>query len=220
MPTSVKENYLKALYSLHINGNNINITELSKKLNVSKPTVNNMIKSLEEHGWVIYKKYKPVIFTEKGQKQAALIIRKHRLTEVFLNEIMGFGWEEVHEIAEEMEHIKSSKLFDRMDQMLNYPTTDPHGSPIPNSKGNVLEQKHIELSKLNSGDTCELSALKNSSNALLLYLNEKKIQLGTEIQIIKREDFDGSLEICCDNKTTFTISTKVANSLLVQSIKN
>jgi len=219
MPTSVKENYLKALYSLHVNGQNINVTELSKKLKVSKPTVNNMIKSLEEQGWVVYRKYKPVVFTEKGQKAAAIIIRKHRLTEVFLNKIMGFGWEEVHEIAEEMEHIKTSKLFDRMDQMLDYPTTDPHGSPIPNSKGNVLEKHHIELSKLKIGDSCELSALKNSSSALLIFLNEKNIQLGTEIKIIKKEDFDDSLEICCDNKTTFTISSKVANSLLVQSIK-
>jgi len=219
MPTSVRENYLKALYALHINGQNINVTELSKKLKVSKPTVNNMIKSLQEKGWVIYQKYKPVIFTEKGQKEAALIIRKHRLTEVFLNKIMGFGWEEVHEIAEEMEHITSKKFFDKMDEMLDYPTRDPHGSPIPNSNGNILEHEHVELSKLEIGMSSELSALKNSSNALLLYLNEKNIQLGTEIKVIKKEDFDDSLEICCDNKTTFTISTKVANSLLVQSIK-
>jgi DtxR family Mn-dependent transcriptional regulator len=218
MPSSVKENYLKALFSLQANGQNTNVTELSKKLKVSKPTVNNMIKSLEEQGWVVYRKYKPVELTDKGLKAAALIIRKHRLTEVFLNKIMGFGWEEVHEIAEEMEHIKSSKLFDRMDHMLDYPTKDPHGSPIPNSNGNILEVQHLELSRLNIGDVCELSALKNSSNALLLYLNEKKIQLGTEIEIIKKEEFDDSLEICCDNKTTFTISPKVAKSLLVQII--
>lgn len=219
MPTSVKENYLKALYALHIKGQKINITELSKKLKVSKPTVNNMIKSLEEKGWVVYRKYKPVEFTEEGQRAAALIIRKHRLTEVFLNKIMGFGWEEVHEIAEEMEHITSTSFFDRMDEMLGYPTTDPHGSPIPNTKGNVLEQKHSELSKLDLNEAGELSALKNSSSALLIYLNEKNIQLGTEIKIVKKEDFDNSLEICCDNKTTFTISQKVADCLLVQIIK-
>ena len=219
MPTSVKENYLKALYSLHENGQDINITELSKKLGVSKPTVNNMIKSMEEQGWVVYRKYKPVELTEKGQKEAALIIRKHRLTEVFLTQIMGFGWEEVHEVAEQMEHIKSPKFFDRMDEMLNYPTTDPHGSPIPNSKGNVLEKEHVILSQLKTGDICQLSALKNSSNALLLYLNEKNIQLGTEIEVVKKEDFDGSLEIRCDKKMTFMVSPKVANCLLVQIIK-
>lgn len=219
MATSTKENYLKALYSLHINGQSINVTELSKKLNVSKPTVNNMIKSLQEKGWVIYKKYKPVEFTIKGQKAAALIIRKHRLTEVFLSKIMGFGWEEVHEIAEEMEHITSSIFFDRMDEMLQYPTIDPHGSPIPNANGNILDQKHCELSTLNPGQSGELSALKNSSNELLLYLNEKSVKLGTEIKILKKENFDNSLEICCDNKSTFTISQKVADCLLVQVIK-
>ena len=122
MSSVAKENYLKALYFLDEGDSRINVTELSKKLGVSKPTVSSMIKSLEEQGWVVYQKYKPVQLTEKGRKAAAMVIRKHRLTEMFLHKIMEFGWEEVHEIAEEMEHIQSDKLFARMDEMLDSPT--------------------------------------------------------------------------------------------------
>ncbi|MEZ4994575.1 MAG: metal-dependent transcriptional regulator [Saprospiraceae bacterium] len=122
----------------------ISMTDLSIKLAVSKPTAN-MIKNLEEHGWVIYRKYQPVELTEAGRKMAALIIRKHRLTEMFLHEVMGFGWEEVHEIAEQIEHIHSEKLFTRMDEMLNYPASDPHGSPIPDKQGNIPEQQYQTL---------------------------------------------------------------------------
>ena len=101
-------------------------------MGVSKPTANNMIKKLTAIGWVVYEKYKPILLTEKGKKEASLIVRKHRLSEIFLSKIMGFGWEEVHDIAEDMEHLKSEKLFDRMNELLGFPKVDPHGSPIPN----------------------------------------------------------------------------------------
>lgn len=218
MPTAVKEDYLKALYFLNKEDSRINLTELSDKLGVSKPTANNMIKKLEGQGWVNYRKYKPVELTEKGRKTAALIVRKHRLTELFLYKIMDFGWEEVHEIAEQMEHIPSEKLFARMDEMLNYPKVDPHGSPIPNQEGNVVEQQYQVLVDLAVGQKVQLSALTKSSVDLLHYLNELKIELGTHIEVLKKEPFDNSLIISCNGKAPLMVSQKVAKSLLVTTV--
>lgn len=216
MPTTAKEDYLKALYSLNQETNRISLTELSKRLEVSKPTANNMVKNLEEHGWVIYRKYQPVELTDEGRKMAALIIRKHRLTEMFLHKIMGFGWEEVHEIAEQVEHIRSEKLFDRMDEMLNYPTVDPHGSPIPDEKGNIAELPYRPLAAALPGEEVRLCALASSSDDLLYYLNQNDIQLGTAIKVLKFEPFDQSALISCDGKAPFMISRKIGESLLVE----
>lgn len=218
MPTTVKENYLKALYFLDKQDSRINLTELSQQLGVSKPTANNMIKRLEEHGWVNYQRYKPVELTDKGRKAAALIIRKHRLTEMFLHRIMGFGWEEVHEIAEQMEHIQSEKLFARMDEMLEYPRVDPHGSPIPDSAGEIVVHKYHPLTEIPVGQMVKLYALARSSNELLHYLNDLQIQLGTTIQVLQRESFDSSLSISCDGKPPVMISQKVGKSLLVKTV--
>jgi len=138
MPTQTKENYLKALFYLHQKDPLISLTDLSKDLGVSMPTVNDMVKKLQAKGWVVYTKYKPLQFTEAGTRQAAMIIRKHRLAEMFLSQVMGFGWEEVHDMAEEMEHLKLEQFFDRMDELLGFPTVDPHGSPIPNKEGRIF----------------------------------------------------------------------------------
>ncbi|MFT4666592.1 MAG: DtxR family Mn-dependent transcriptional regulator [Polaribacter sp.] len=218
MPTTVKENYLKALYFLNEKNDRINITELSKKLGVSKPTVNNMVKSLEEKGWVVYKKYKPVQLTAKGKKAAALVIRKHRLTEMFLFKVMGFGWEEVHEIAEQMEHIDSNKLFERMDEILEHPSVDPHGSPIPDINGKVTKREFQHLIDLKLGQKGKLSALENSSKELLQYLNKRKIGLGVVVELIKIEPLDKSCVISCDGKPPMAVSRKLAEGLLVEII--
>jgi DtxR family Mn-dependent transcriptional regulator len=167
---------------------------------------------------VVYQKYKPLQLTEKGRKAAARVIRKHRLTEMFLYEIMGFGWEEVHEIAEQMEHIQSAKLFARMDEILNYPTVDPHGSPIPDEKGNISAQQYSLLADIPAGQKVQLCALANSSTELLHYLNELHIQLGTLIEVLKTEPFDNSTLISCDEKKPILISEKVGRSLLVKKL--
>ena len=218
MSTTVKENYLKALYFLDEQDGQINLTELSKQLGVSKPTANNMVKKLEEHGWVNYQKYKPVILTEEGRRTAALIIRKHRLTEMFLHQVMGFGWEEVHEIAEQVEHIQSDKLFARMDEMLDYPTVDPHGSPIPNEQGIVIEQKLQSLTEVPIGQQVKLLAIAQSSKELLHYLNELQIQLGTTFELLQVEPFDHSLLVRCDDRAPTMISQKVGRSLFVKAL--
>ncbi|MEO1628733.1 MAG: metal-dependent transcriptional regulator, partial [Bacteroidota bacterium] len=209
MPTTVKENYLKAIYFIDEEEGRISVTELSKRLEVSKPTASSMMKSLEEQGWVVYQKYKPLQLTEKGRKAAAKIIRKHRLTEMFLYEVMGFGWEEVHEIAEQMEHIQSEKLFARMDEILNYPTVDPHGSPIPDEKGNISKPEYVPLTSMADGQRVQLCALAHSSEDLLRYLNELNIHLGTVIHILKTEPFDKSILMSGDEKAPILISEKV-----------
>lgn len=216
MPTTAKENYLKALYFLDREAGRISITELSNKLEVSKPTANNMVKSLQEEGWVIYQKYKPLQLTEKGRKAAARVIRKHRLTEMFLYEVMGFGWEEVHEIAEQMEHIDSDKLFLRMDEMLDHPSFDPHGSPIPDKNGDMVKQQLSVLIYMKSGETGKLMALTESSTDLLHYLNQCNIKLGVPIELIKVEPFDGSCLIRVNDQPPFVVSRKVAERLLVE----
>ncbi len=218
MPTTVKENYLKALYFLEKEDSRISITELSHRLMVSKPTANNMVKSLQEQGWVIYQKYKPLQLTETGRIAAAKVIRKHRLTEMFLYEIMGFGWEEVHEMAEEIEHIDSDKLFSRMDEMLNHPSFDPHGSPIPDEDGNEPQRQSSLLIDIPNRQKVQLCALAHSSPELLYYLDKLGIPLGTVIEVLGTESFDNSLLISCDGKAPILISEKVGKSLLVRSL--
>ena len=119
MASQTEENYLKSLFNLANEAGEVNISELAQQMQVSMPTVNSMVKTLQKNGWLIYEKYKPVTLTSEGKKEAALVIRKHRLTEMFLVKRMGFGWEEVHEIAEQIEHIHSPKFFERMDEMIS-----------------------------------------------------------------------------------------------------
>lgn len=139
MASQAVENYLKALLNHSNSEGELQISQLSALMHVRMPTVNSMVKNLQKQGLVNYEKYKPLSLTEKGRKEAALVVRKHRLTEMYLYEKMGFSIEEVHEIAEQIEHINAPKLFDRMDELLGFPNFDPHGSPIPDSFGEISE---------------------------------------------------------------------------------
>jgi len=218
MPSQTKENYLKAIYNLADTEGKVSLSQLSKQLEVSSPTVNNMIKKLEEKAWVKYEKYKPIELTPSGKTMAALIIRKHRITEMFLVEKMNFGWEEVHEIAEEMEHLNSNVLFERMDEMLGYPAVDPHGSPIPNKKGEIIKNNYLKLSELKAGESGKFCALTHSSSDFLKFLNNKKISLGTVIEVESIEAFDQSLLVNYDDQKQITLSKTVVDSLLVDPL--
>lgn len=218
MPTQAKENYLKALYFLHTQNTEISLTELGENLGVSKPTVNGMIKKLHKEGWVKYERYKPIKLTQKGIFKAALVIRKHRLSEMFLTQIMGFGWEEVHEIAEDLEHIHSEVFFDRMDELLGFPNIDPHGSPIPNKNGEVVKINYKSLADFNEDSTVILKALRDSSTEFLQYLNKKEICLGTKITINQVESFDKSLIVSYKNCSLQTLSILVSKRLLVSEV--
>lgn len=218
MPSQTKENYLKTLYFLDRENERISISDVSKEMEVSIPTVNSMVKKLQEKGWVIYKKYKPLRLTASGRKMAALIVRKHRLSEMFLSKIMGFGWEEVHDIAEELEHINTDQLFDRMDELLGNPTIDPHGSPIPDKNGKVPVREYQQLSEVDEGKRVRVCALKDSSTDFLMYLNGKNIRLGTEMDVLKKEPFDRSVSVTYGNALSVNLSNEVGERLLVELI--
>jgi len=156
-----------------------------------------MIKRLHEKEFVVYEKYKPIKLTEKGKKEAALIVRKHRLTEMFLVEKMGFGWEKVHAIAEQIEHIKSPIFFDKMDELLGYPNLDPHGSPIPNKEGKIesLQNSELKLSDCKEEDKIKIIAVSESSLEFLQFLNSRKISLGLELEVLEIEKYDGTMKV-------------------------
>ncbi|MEP0711814.1 metal-dependent transcriptional regulator [Algoriphagus sp.] len=219
MASQTEENYLKSLFNLANEKNEVNISELAAQMQVSMPTVNSMVKTLQKNDWLIYEKYKPVILTPKGKKEAALIIRKHRLTEMFLVNKMGFGWEEVHEIAEQVEHIHAPKFFERMDEMMGFPTIDPHGSPIPDNQGRVQEINYLSLSDCKAGQTVILAALTNSSTEFLEFLNGRDLSLGTELKIISKEAYDKSIVCTYPNHSKETLSEKVCEKLLVKVVE-
>ncbi|RKS98259.1 metal-dependent transcriptional regulator [Chryseobacterium defluvii] len=213
--TLTEENYLKALFHLVDNEGKVTINELSKFLNVKMPSVNNMMKKFAEKSWVIYETYKPLIVTEKGKREASLVVRKHRLTEMFLVKTMNFGWENVHEIAEQLEHVHSQIFFDKMDEILDYPKFDPHGEPIPDKDGNIIAQDLQKLSDCHIGETVVFASVTLSDDAFLSYLNERQLLLNTKIKIIKIEDFDKSLTIEIEGKKE-VLSRKATEKILVK----
>lgn len=219
MYSVVEENYLKALYSLAGPENEVSVNELSKRLEIKMPTVNSMMKRFAEKGLIFYESYKPVKITETGKKEAALIVRKHRLTEMFLVEKMGFNWEEVHEIAEQIEHIKSPLFFDKMDTILGHPQFDPHGSPIPDVNGHLAETGFVPLSQCKLQELVTLKGVLDSSEDFLRYLNSKSILLGDEIQILSIEAYDGSMELDFKNKSREKLSQLVCSKLLIQKME-
>lgn len=216
MASQTEENYLKALFNLANEKGEINLSDLSSELNVSTPTANSMVKNLANQGLVNYERYRPVSLTAKGKKTAALIIRKHRLMEMFLVEKMGFGWEVVHEIAEQIEHINSPAFFDRIEELLAHPTVDPHGSPIPDRNGRINPKSYRKLSQCNPGETVTLAALTQSSEDFLKFLNTKKLTLGLTIKIESLEKFDGSMTISYPGRQNEVISAVVCEKLLVE----
>jgi DtxR family Mn-dependent transcriptional regulator len=215
MRTLAEENYLKAIYNLSQNETGATASKLSEKLNVKLPTINSMVNKLADKELVEYQKYKGFILTEKGRKQALEVIRKHRLTELFLVKIMGFGWEEVHDIAEEVEHIKSPLFFEKMDLILSNPKYDPHGAPIPDKNGKLPKTNLKLLSNIDIGNTVRFVAVSDSSSDFLSYLSRVGISLYSSIEIIDREVFDGLLKIKV-NKITTTLSGQVAEKILVE----
>lgn len=216
MVSQTEENYLKALYFLSNKKEEVNITELSSQLHVSLPTANSMVKTLKKQELINYDKYKPISLTDKGKTAARLVLRKHRLTEMFLFEKMGFGWEEVHEIAEQVEHINSDAFFDRMDHLLGFPAVDPHGSPIPDKDGNINPTNHILLINCKPGFQVKLAALSNDSSDLLQFLTSRELNLGVIIEINSVESFDNSMVISYDTHVLETLSETICSSLLVE----
>lgn len=216
MISLTEENYLKALFAISADLGEVNINDLSKRLDLKIPTVTSMMKKLAEKKLVHYESYKPVTLTDKGRREAALIIRKHRLTEMFLAEKMGFGWEEVHEIAEQVEHVQSVTFFDKMDELLGYPKIDPHGSPIPDKNGKMEWIDYRKLADCSVGDTVTLAAVINTSPEFLKFLNSRELKLGVRIKIKFIEQFDRSMVVSYAKRNSETLTHIVCDRLLVK----
>ncbi len=215
MNSLTEENYLKAIFHLLDSENQVTVNELSKFLQIKMPSVNSMMKKFADKNWVIYETYKPIKVTELGRKEAAIVVRKHRLTEMFLVEKMGFGWENVHEIAEQLEHVHSEDFFDKMDEILNFPKVDPHGEPIPDKDGIIITQNLKKLSECKVNDMVILTSVTISTDDFLNYLNQRNLALGAEILIKNIEKFDGSMQITFADRTE-TLSKMVCEKLLVK----
>lgn len=215
MNSLTEENYLKAIFHLLNTENQVTVNELSKFLQIKMPSVNSMMKKFADKDWVIYETYKPIKVTELGRKEAAIVVRKHRLTEMFLVEKMGFGWENVHEIAEQLEHVHSEDFFDKMDEILNFPKVDPHGEPIPDKDGIIITQNLKKLSECKINETVILTSVTISTDDFLNYLNQRNLALGAEILIKNIEKFDGSMQIEFSERTE-VLSKMVCEKLLVK----
>ncbi len=218
MHTHTEENYLKALFNLSFEKGAVTVQVLSKELQIKMPSVNSMVKKLADKNLVQYESYKPLKLTAAGKTAAGLIIRKHRLTEMYLVQKMGFGWEQVHEIAEHIEHLQSPLFFEKIDELLGYPNVDPHGSPIPDKDGNVQWLQFKKLSDCKIGDKVKLAAVTNSTDDFLMFLNSKNLYLGLIVTIKAIENFDSSMKISYGNKSNEMISKMVADKLLTEKI--
>ncbi len=218
MNTYAEENYLKALFNLSNERGEVTVQELSKVLQIKMPSVNSMVKKLAEKKLVLYESYKPLRLSEKGKMEAGLVIRKHRLTEMYLVEKMGFGWEQVHVIAEQVEHLQSPLFFEKVDELLGFPNVDPHGSPIPDKEGKIQWLQYKKLSDCKAGDKIKLSAVTNSSEDFLKFLNSRNLYLGLIVKILSIENFDGSMQVSYGKKVNEMISKVVAEKLLTEKI--
>jgi DtxR family Mn-dependent transcriptional regulator len=210
-----KENYLKAIFHLQQEQENVSTNALAEALQTKPASVTDMLKKLKTQELLQYEKYYGVRLTPEGRKVALLIIRKHRLWECFLVEKLQFGWEEVHEIAEELEHISSKKLVDRLEAFLDFPKSDPHGDPIPDINGKIPQLQQLAVSDLPLNSPAIVNGISDQSQNMLELLRHKSIQLGTRLEVKKKFDVDGSMELKVRNQQSVTISDHVAKNLLV-----
>jgi len=215
MLSLTEENYLKAIYHLSDGGSKSVLTnELAEAMNTKAASVTDMVKKLSAKEVISYEKYYGVNVTSKGKNEALMVIRKHRLWETFLVQKLGFSWDEVHEVAEQLEHINSARLIEKLDEFLGFPKVDPHGDPIPDHKGKLKVQPQVAIDQLPIGYQGKIAAVKDSDSNLLKYLDKIGAKPGTKIKILGKEDYDESMEILIDDHRIF-ISKEVSQNILV-----
>lgn len=213
-----EENYLKSIYHLAENGNGeVSTNSISEDLNTKPASVSDMMRKLSNKGVVDYKKYKGVNISEKGKKVALNVIRKHRLWEVFLLEKLGFKWDQVHDIAEQLEHIKSPLLIKKLDEFLGFPSVDPHGDPIPDENGNIQLQPQKALSELLIGEEGNIVNVPDSNPALLQHLDQIKMHLGIKLKVLEKVEFDGSLLISINGNPGIYISGAICDKIMLKT---
>src|ERR1041385_5389635 len=216
MLSFTEENYLKAIYRLSGAGTSPVLTnDLADSMKTKPASATDMVKKLAVKKLISYQKYYGANLTSKGKTDALMVIRKHRLWETFLVQKLNFSWDEVHEVAEQLEHIQSKTLIEKLDTFLGYPKTDPHGHPIPDSNGKIKEVKQVRLSEFPIRKKCVVRAVKNGSPSFLQYLSKIGIRIGVMLSINEKLEFDGSTEISIDNKKKIFISREAAENLLV-----
>lgn len=214
-----EENYIKAIYHICKLGQETASTNaIASAMSTSAASVSDMIKRLSEKELVHYQKYKGANLSEKGTLVALRLIRKHRLWEFFLVNKLGFSWDEVHDVAEQLEHVKSPELIARLDQFLGFPKYDPHGDPIPDNEGYIERLSFQNMSHYQKGDQLIIMGVVDTSDSYLKYLNSLGLHLGAKVQINEKVEFDDSLSLLIENENEVMISAKVAQNLLVKKV--
>ena len=218
LPSHTEENYLKAIFKLaeaEPDTTGVSTNRIAAALATRAASVTDMLRRLAEKGLLNYEKYRGVQLTAEGQRLALLTIRKHRLWEVFLVQQLGFNWDEVHEVAEELEHVQSPLLMRRLDAFLGHPALDPHGDPIPAEDGAMRRPAHRLLADLNTGEHGTLAAVKNTSAPFLQYLDKVGLQLGALVEVLDKVSFDNSFELRINRERMALISAEVSRNLFV-----
>lgn len=214
-----EENYLKAIYHLQPTGERVSTNELAIELKTSAASVTDMLKKLKQKKLLHYQPYYGFKLSAEGKKIALDIIRRHRLWEFFLSEKLKFSWDEVHEVAEDLEHISNKKLVDRLDEYLGHPKFDPHGDPIPDSAGKIPAIHSINLAALTIGKIAEVNNIGNQSQEMLHLLQHNNIQIGTRLEVKRVFSYDNSLEIKIKQLPPFTISEQLAKNIFVKPLR-
>jgi DtxR family transcriptional regulator, Mn-dependent transcriptional regulator len=210
-----EENYIKAIFHLQASDDNVTTNELANELKTKPASVTDMMKKLKAKKLLNYQPYQGFRLTSEGSKVALSIIRRHRLWEYFLAEKLKFTWDEVHEVAEDLEHVTNKKLIDKLDEFLGFPRVDPHGDPIPDANGKIEISKKICLTDLPLNTAAIVSSVSDQSSEILELLEHKKIAIGTKLEIKKKFDFDNSMEIKTRQQPAFTISKQLAENIFV-----
>ena len=212
-----EENYLKAILKLSGSPDGtVSTNAIAAQLDTSAASVTDMLKKLSDKELITYQRYKGASLTDDGQRIATTLVRKHRLWEVFLVQSLGMTWDEVHEIAEELEHIQSDRLIDRLDHFLGHPKFDPHGDPIPNAQGKYTLRAQIPLSELKPGQEGVVIGVREDETSFLKHLNEKGLTLGKSIKVITNDDYDNTLSLQVEGHE-LNLSGKVARNIMIKT---
>lgn len=212
-----EENYLKSIYHLSDNGSSeVSTNAIAENLQTKPASVSDMMRKLSDKGVIDYQKYKGVNISDTGKKVALNVIRKHRLWEVFLLEKLGFRWDEVHDIAEQLEHIKSPLLIKKLDEFLGFPSVDPHGDPIPDENGEIKIQPQKSLLEFEADQEGQIINVPDSNPALLRHLDQIKMKLGSRIKVIEKVEFDGSVLISIDGQTPIYLSGAISQNIMLK----
>lgn len=212
-----EENYIKAIFHLQRQDGTVTTNELANELKTKPASVTDMMKKLKVKKLLNYQPYQGFRLTNDGNKVALGIIRRHRLWEYFLAEKLKFSWDEVHEVAEDLEHVSNKKLIDKLDEYLGFPRTDPHGDPIPDANGKIEMSKKICLTEMTLNTIAIVSSVSDQSSEILELLEHKKIAIGTRLEVKKKFDFDNSMEVKIGRQPAFTISKQLAENIFVLS---